>query len=270
MNQTHKSIRRMFLDIEVSPNVGLFWKPGYKVQINHDAVIIERAIMCVCWKFEGESKVYSLQWDSKQSDRELLRRLLIAMEEADEVIGHFAQFFDVPWLRTRVLFHGLNPMPLFKVIDTKVWASRHFLFNSNKLDYISKFLGSTGKIKTEWSWWADILLRNCRTTLAKMVHYCKKDVLELEFVWKKLQPHVPSETHAGVISGYDKWTDPHDGSKNVRFSKQRITATGQIRYQMQNQDTGAYFSITKQAYESYKESRLPAIRQPAAPRNRRR
>ncbi len=196
---------------------------------------------------------------------------MVELQDSDEVIAHFGGGFDVPWLRARVVYHGLKPMPLFKIVDTKAWASRHFLFNSNKLDYLAKFFGSDGKIKTEWSWWRDILLNNCKATLAKMVYYCKKDVVELEFVWKRLVIHVPAEVHAGVVAGFDKWTCPLTGSKNVAFSKRRVTATGQVRYQMQNQESGNYYSITQLAYDQYIKSKSPALQKVsrvAAPGNR--
>ncbi len=246
-------VKRLMLDIEVSPNIGLFWKPGFKVSIGPDAIVRERAIICACWKWEGEKTVHSAEWDKNQDDRQLLLELLTVMEDADEVIAHFGDGFDVPWIRTRILFHGLNPMPLFKVVDTKAWASKYFLFNSNKLDYLSKFFGSTGKIKTEWQWWVDILMKDCRKTLAKMVYYCKKDVLELEFVYRKLAPHCPSHVHAGVKLGLDKWTCPRTGSKNVKVSKRRVTASGLVKWQMQNLDDGSFYSISEKAYRDYVE-----------------
>ncbi len=258
MNQTTvRPIVRYFLDIEVSPNIGLFWAPGYKVQINHDAIVNERAVICACVKREGSSKVISFRWDRNQSDKQLLIDLMDEIKDADEVIGHYGVGFDFPWLRTRILFHGLNPMPLFKFVDTKAWASKHFFFNCNKLDYIAKFLGSTGKIKTEYSWWVNILMKNCQETLAKMVFYCKKDVLELEFVWKKLLPHIPAETHAGVVDGRSKWTCPRSGSRNVILSKRRVTATGQVRYQMQNTEDGSYYSINQSAFNEYQNKDKP-------------
>jgi len=260
MQKTKTGIRRAFVDIEVSPNIGLFWAPGYKISINHEAIVKERAIMCVCWSWEGESEVHSLEWDKNQDDKKLLIKLSEILEEADEVAAHFGNGFDIPWIRTRVLFHGLPPMPLFKVVDTKAWASKFFFFNSNKLDYISKFCGSTGKIKTEWSWWRDILLLNCRKTLAKMVFYCKKDVVELKFVWKKLQPHCDQLVHAGVVAGNEKWSCPRTGTTHVKISKRRVTATGQVRWQMQNLDDGSFYSITQRDYENYKQHRLQKVR----------
>ncbi len=266
-----RPIKRVMADIETSPTIGMFWGCGYKINISHDNILKERAIICIAWKVEGEKKVKSLVWDKNQSDKNLLQEFFNDpdVKEADEVIAHFGKGFDVPWLRTRVLFHDLNPMPLFKVVDTKEWASKNFYFQSNKLDYIAKFLGFEGKTHTEYQWWLDILLKKCQKTLQKMVSYCRDDVVLLEKVWAKLQPHCQQEVHAGVMAGHARWSCPRTGSRNVVLSKRRVTATGQVRYQFQNLDDGSYYSITQKDFNDYQDRNkpVPPVRRATAPRH---
>jgi hypothetical protein len=50
--------KRLFYDIETSPNIGLFWQSGYKLNIDHSNIIQERAIICICWKWEGQKEVH--------------------------------------------------------------------------------------------------------------------------------------------------------------------------------------------------------------------
>ena len=57
-----------------------------------------------------------------------------------------------------------------------------FKFNSNKLDYIAKYLGMGEKIKTEFGLWKDIVLNKDKDAMAKMVKYCQQDVRLLEKV----------------------------------------------------------------------------------------
>lgn len=146
-------------------------------------------------------------------------------------------------------------------------GSKYFYFNSNKLDYIAKLLGSDGKIKTEWEWWVKILMQNDRLYLKKMVDYNKKDVIELRFVWKKLQPHCPVHVHAGVVAGGDRWSCPRTGSENVRLSKRRVTASGSVIFQMQNNEDGSYYSISQSAFDRYNEHKLQKVRGPAKKRH---
>ena len=67
--------RRLFFDIETSPNIGTFWQAGYKKTISPEDIIKERAIICICYKWEGEKKVYGLTWDENQDDKNFLGRL---------------------------------------------------------------------------------------------------------------------------------------------------------------------------------------------------
>jgi hypothetical protein len=56
-----KPVRRLFWDIETSPNVVLAFRAGYDVVINPDAVVAERKIICIGYKWEGEKKVTVLR-----------------------------------------------------------------------------------------------------------------------------------------------------------------------------------------------------------------
>lgn len=250
---TPAKVRRLLWDIETSPNVVLAFRAGYDVVINHDAIISERKIICIGYKFEGDKKVTVLRWDKNQDDKAMLIEFLKVANEADELIHHFGDRFDLPWFRTRCLFHGLEPLPVYKTIDTKMWASKYFYFNSNKLDYISKFFGNKGKEKMEFSDWKDIVMNKCKKALDKMCHYCGEDVIELEKVYHKLKFCVKPKTHAGVMAGLDKWTCPRDGSTNVHLSKTKISSAGTKTYQMKCNECGGYFTINATAFAAYQQ-----------------
>ena len=139
-------IRRLICDAETSPNIGFFWRAGFRLSINHDNILHERAIICICYKWEGERTVHSLEW-KKGDDKDLLKRFLKVALEADELVAHNGDKFDIKWFNTRCLKHGLEPPPIWKTVDTLVIARRRFYFNSNRLDYLGKYLLDEGKIK---------------------------------------------------------------------------------------------------------------------------
>lgn len=245
-----RAIRRLFWDIETSPNKVLSWRVGYKINIDHDNIIEERRIVTIAYKWEGEKEVYALSWDKNQDDRAMLIKFLEVANEADELVHHNGDSFDLPWFKTRCLFHGLTTIPDYKTIDTLQWARRNFLFNSNKLDYIASFLGFGHKIKTDFGLWKKVL-NGDEKALQDMLTYNKRDVELLERVWKRLQAVVKTKSHAGVLQGSAKWTCPRDGSTNVKLSKTRATAGGVIQYQMQCLDCGSYYTIGAVAYTEY-------------------
>lgn len=246
-----RKIRRLFYDIETSPNVVFSWRVGRKINLDHDNIIKERAVICICWKWEGDKTVKSLTWDSNQDDRAMLAEFVEAIHQADEAIGHNLARFDFPWVKTRCLFHGLPPIPDTKIVDTLKWARSKFSFNSNRLDYLGQFLGMGGKLKTGFGLWKAVVLDKDPKALHDMVTYCKRDVDLLEKVWAKLAQWCAPATHAGVLGGDDKWTNPRTGGTNVKLSKTTVTATGGVKYQMQDKDDGTFYTIGPKAYEAY-------------------
>lgn len=182
--------RRLFFDLEVSANIVFSWRIGRDIDLSPDNIIQERAIICACYKWEGEDKVHSLKWE-KGCDKDLLIRFSKIVDSADEIIGQNSDRFDIKWLRARCIYHGIPISPKFNSIDTLKMARAGFNFNSNKLDYMGQFLGVGKKIHTEYDLWKKIMMNNCTDSMKKMVTYCQQDVLLLEKVYNKLQPYCP-------------------------------------------------------------------------------
>lgn len=184
--------RRLFFDLEVSANIVFSWRVGRECSISTEDIIKERAIICVCWKWEHERTVHHLKWD-EGCDKQLLIDFAKIINEADEVLTQNGDSFDIKWLRARCIHHRIPVSPKFNSIDTLKMARAGFKFNSNKLDYMGQFLGLGQKIKTEYGLWKDITLKNCPIAMNKMVKYCKRDVVLLEDVYKQLQPYCPTK-----------------------------------------------------------------------------
>jgi len=245
--------RRLFFDIETSPNVVLSWRTGYELTIPHDNILEERAIICICWKWEGEEKVNSLTWDRRHCDKKMLKEFTPILNSADESIGHNSDRYDLKWLKTRCLYHRIPMCPNYTTLDTLKMARGQFLFNSNKLDYIAKFLGFGGKMETGgFDLWKAIVLDNCRESLNKMVAYCKKDVVLLERVYQELRTYAPHKFNYAVAYGLDNHDCPNCESEKVHLNKTKTTASGIIKRQMNCRECGSYFTISNKAYEEYK------------------
>lgn len=236
-------LKRLFLDIETSPNVVYSWRVGYKIQISADNIVEERRIVCVGYKWEGQKEVQSLQWDKDMGDKAMLEGLIPVLNEADEIVMHNGDKFDLPWIATRCFFHKLRLYPDYKTIDTLQWARRKFYFNSNRLDYISKYAGRKGKLKTEFSLWKKVCGLNDRKALAYMVTYCKGDVLELEAAYKRLAEYMKPKTHVGVFYGRGKYSCPHCGSVHFSLNGKRTTAGGTLQHRCKCSSCHRFFSV---------------------------
>jgi len=235
--------KRLFYDIETSYNIVKSWRIGYDLKINPDDILKERAIICVAYKWEGDKDVKYLAWN-KGDDRELVTKMAEILNQADEVIGHNSDRFDTKWLRTRCLYHGVALTPFIQSIDTLKEAKKLFLFNSNKLDYISKFLGSEGKMETGgMELWDDVILRNNRQALRKMVEYCKRDVEVLEEVFNKLNPYLKNKVTKTIRVEGNGINCIECDSTNIKKVKLRISAAGRYTQQYRCSDCGKYHSI---------------------------
>lgn len=226
LKQIRTTRKRLFFDIETSPNIGLFWEAGYKKNIDYSNIIKERAIICICYKWEDSKEVGYLTWDSKQCDKKMLHKFIEIANTADELVGHNGDKFDLAWIRTRCLFHRIDMFPTYTTIDTLKVSRGKFRFNSNKLDYIAKYLGMGEKIKTEFGLWKAIVLNKDKEAMAKMVKYCQQDVKLLEKVYKELSVHISPKVHYGVIFGQDRGSCPECGSDDLIRSCVRASSTG--------------------------------------------
>lgn len=245
--------KRLFFDIETSPNVVYSWRVGYKLSLSHDNIIKERAIICVSWKWEGEKEVHTLAWDKKQNDKKLLQKFIPILDSADEVIGHNGDRFDMKWLRGRCLYHGVPMKPTYTTTDTLKIAKYGFNLNSNRLDYIAKFLGVGAKTKHRgWDMWVDVM-NNDKKALSEMVTYCENDVVILENVYQKLKNYSKPKIHYAALNGLEKWTCPDCGTVHTHCNKTRTTAAGTVKREMKclDKSCGRNYTISDRAYVQY-------------------
>lgn len=246
------ALKRLFWDIETSPNIGTFWKSGYRINIQPENIIREKAIICICYKWEGHKRVFSLTWD-KGDDSKMVKDFLAVAEEADELVAHNGDSFDLKWFNSQCLQHGLVMPASIKTIDTLVIARRRFFLNSNRLDYLGKLLLGKGKQHTEYQMWKDILLDNDPAALESMVEYCKEDVRLLEEVYQKLSSFHAPKTHMGVFLGFPKWTCAHCGSDMVRRKKRRVTTKGMTQHSMFCKDCKGHYTINDYQFRLWEE-----------------
>jgi predicted PolB exonuclease-like 3'-5' exonuclease len=259
-------MRRLVFDIEVSPNIGWFWKPEHYMRVYHENIILEGAIICICWKWAGNRTVHSLTWDKKHNEKKMLEAFVAEMNKADELVTHNGDKFDIVWLRTRCLVNGVPMMPDYVSIDTYKAAKAGFNFMSNKLSHIAKVCGLGEKLDTGgaklWKqvlmgetelenrdFWKRLILGNNQEALDKMVRYCKRDVQLLEKVWDKMNPYLKAKSHFGSATD----TCPECGSGSLVVNKHRITAAGSIRISLQCKKCGKYHSVPQSKFDNPKQ-----------------
>lgn len=249
-------IKRLFFDIETSYNVIADFSCGYNKNITHNQILKERAIICICYKWYNSDKVEYLVWDENQDDKKMLLDFMKIIESADEVIGHNGDRFDLKWLRTRCLFHRIHCPSKFRSLDTLKKAKSSFNFNSNRLDYIGKFLGVGEKQDTGGlQLWIDICQHKSIKALAEMIDYCKNDVILLQDVFEAMNTYIHHNTNYAVLNGLPKWHCPECTSPLVKLRKSSTSTMGVIKRHMICQ-CGCQYDISNRTYQDYLQRNL--------------
>lgn len=190
---TLKNDRVLVLDIETSPIQSYtwgIWEQNISIdQIKHDWFVF-------CWsaKWLNSDKILSDRLTGKEArkmnDKRILKSMWELLDEADIVIAHNGDKFDIRKINTRFLKHGMNYPSPYKSFDTLKICKREFGLTSNKLDYVCRFLGMEGKVETGGQkLWNECMLGD-EKALKKMSHYCDNDIKILEQVYLKLEPYI--------------------------------------------------------------------------------
>lgn len=245
----HKnSFKRLFFDIETSPNIVYSWRIGYNINLQPHDIIEERRIISIHYSWENEDKVHHLTWDKNQCDKQMLIDFIKVMNQADEIIAHNGDRFDEKWIRTRCIYHRIPAMPKYKTLDTLKKAKYGFNFNSNKLDYIAKFLGVGAKVQHDgFDMWRKVMDGD-KEALKEMVTYGNGDVVVLKDVYYALQSYIKQNSHVGVFNGEMKFTCPICGSEDVELYKNEVTEKGTIQRVMYCSKDNHYYKISNSAY----------------------
>jgi uncharacterized protein YprB with RNaseH-like and TPR domain len=243
-------IKRLFFDIETSPNVVYSWRIGYNLNITPDNIIDERKIICISYKWENEDKIHTLTWDKNQCDKQMLIDFVKIANQSDEMIAHNGDRFDIKWIRTRCIFHRVPMFPNYRTLDTLKKAKSGFNFNSNKLDYIAQFLGVGAKVKhSGFDMWKKVMA-NDADAMAEMTNYCEGDIIVLEDVYQTMQNYIKQNVHVGVLNNNLKFSCPSCGSENTELLKNNVTALGTIKRLMQC-ECGHAHEISNSSYMNY-------------------
>jgi DNA polymerase III epsilon subunit-like protein len=246
--------KRLFYDIETSFCEGHFWKPGYNQNILPHQVIKHAQIICISWKWEGEDKIHHADWGiNKQCDKALLKKFIKELNKADEIVAHNGDRFDIKWIRTRALYHGIDMRHTYNSIDTLKLAKKYLRLPSNTLASICQYYGleqkkDPGGIKT----WTDIVFAKDKKAMATMLEYCDGDITSLEAVFNKFKSHMPHNLQYAVLRGDEKFHCPECGHLGV-WNQTYTTKAGTTSHWMRcrTDDCGKYYKISSKTYQDY-------------------
>lgn len=194
------SAKVLVLDIETAPllaNIWGIWNQNIMLEnIHSDWFMLTWAAK---WLFE--KKIYSARVTPKEAidnnDKRIVESLIEMLNQADIVITHNGDKFDLPRINTRAIIHRIKPPLPYVSIDTLKVAKRSFAFTSNKLDYINKQLGIARKTETNMELWRDCF-HGKEEGLKRMEKYNVNDVVIQEQTYLIMRPYIKSHPNLGL------------------------------------------------------------------------
>lgn len=209
----------LFFDIETAPNLGYVWG---KFEQNVIEYTNEWYMLAWSAKWQGGKHItkglidYDGYKPGSENDGDLVRELHTLIEEADIIVAHNGDRFDIKRSNTRFIENGLRPPPPQRTVDTLKIARRHFSFNSNKLDDLGRRLGVGRKAQTG----GFDLWKGCMSGDAKawrtMKRYNAQDVRLLEAVYNKMLPWIGNHPHIGILSDVENGCRNCGGTNLIR------------------------------------------------------
>lgn len=234
----------LVFDIETSPlQAYVFQSQVWNARISDDAVLSQWFMLswAAKWLFDTEIMADGLTGREalKEDDKRISKSLWKLLNEADIVIAHNGDRFDVPNLNTRFVVNGLNRPAPYQSIDTLKVAKKQFGFTHNSLNALAKVFGFDVKLETDFELWKRCVAGD-EEALVYMKDYNKGDVQLLEDVYLKLRPWINSHPNIGLYLLSDGEVCPNCGSSEISWVKGKYYYTQTSRFPVYTCKCGAY------------------------------
>ena len=191
-------LKTLVIDIETSPNLAHVWQLWNINNVSLSQLQESSTMLCFAAKWlRAEDTMFFSQWSHTHS--EMVNAAHKLLGEADAVMDYNGTTFDIPYLNKEFLLEGLNPPAPYAHIDLYKTIKKRFRFPSNKLDYVSRAMGFSGKVSHEGhDLWVKVLAGDTDAQ-DRMEEYNKQDVVLLEQMYWQLRPWIPNHPNVALI-----------------------------------------------------------------------
>ncbi len=149
-------MRLLTIDIETRPIEARTWGLwGQNIGINQ--ITNPGGLLCFAAKFHDERRIrFHSEWED--GEKGMARELHRLLETADAVAGWNSDKFDIRWIQSQFLKHGMAKPSPFAKIDLMRSVKRQVYLPSYKLDFVARWLGIGQKVRTGgFDLWSDVL-----------------------------------------------------------------------------------------------------------------
>ncbi len=188
----------ILFDIESTPLESYTWTKyinGPVIKVKKDWQLLSFALKELN---KGSVQVYSRR---NMTERQLVKKMRDVFMDADVLVAHNGDSFDIKKVKAKFIEFGLKPVPHKSSIDTKKLAKQSFAFTGNSLDELARLLKVGSKVKhSGFELWERCMAGEV-AAFKEMEAYNKHDVVLLEGVYNKLQPWAKNHPNVSVMQG---------------------------------------------------------------------
>jgi len=233
MGTVVKSMPKILIfDIETTPMEVYVWKL-WKNVISPDMVIKDRSMLSwsAKWLFDDHimGQRVAAQEARDRTDLSILSDLWYLLNDADIVVAHNGNSFDVKISNARFAVAGLFPPMPYKVIDTLTHSKRVFGFPSYKLDCLNSYFNLDLKMDHEGMDLWKACVNGSEKALDTMLKYNKRDVTILEELYLKIRPWMKGHVNVGLYIDTDETLCTNCGNDDLTWGGYYFTPAGKYK-----------------------------------------
>lgn len=246
-----KGPRIAILDIETTPEISYTWG-RFKQFISQGQVIEHPYVLTYAVKFLDTGEIFSKKLTdynvfSKdiRDDSELIKDLHVLLQEADFIVAHNGDKFDIPWITARFIKHGLPPFHPVKFIDTLRAAKKIIRVPSYSLEALCVYFNLTRKLDND----GFPLWRRClegdRSAFDEMQAYNIGDIQCLEDLYLTLRPYMKRHPNAALYYEGAEGRCSRCGSTNMKITETIDTTSLSVFPVIQCGDCGTHHRVRR-------------------------
>ena len=230
-----KNPKLLYFDIETAPvRIEADVWNIYEVNIRPEDIKEDWFVLGWAAKWVCTSSMYSYVVNSKEAkncdDSRILKPLWDMFNEADIILGHNSDKFDIRRMNWRWAKHGYKPPRPYRTVDTLKVARSVWGATSNKLDYLGKELGIGGKFEHRPG-----LFKECKEgkhdALIELRKYNEVDVLRGESLYLRVRPWMKNHPNMGLYYETDTQRCKNCGSTELEVDELQPVYTAANAYE---------------------------------------
>lgn len=128
----------------------------------------------------------------RRNDKEVCEALKTELERFNILVTFYGLGFDMKFINSRLMYHGLEPVKPLLHIDLYRLGKRYFNTTRRSLKVVCQQLGITGKTPLDIQTWKEAAINNDQSSLKEIVQHNLADTEMTEKLFYRLAPLIKS------------------------------------------------------------------------------